>query len=176
MENSACGIDLEDGCSKLLDFRFADDLLLFARSRHGSDLLFAGDLLLFARSALLCKQDLKQDCVGAKRPPRNFKHPDLPRSRFGTIFMLETLMEELAFVGLCRSAGKTLVLINGAQPPKCFILTNQDAINCCKRQRCWTQMVGLYFVSWGLWNVNFGHHLSFTGRLNGILCQQRDSL
>ena len=27
--------------------------------------------------ALLCEQDLKQDCVGAKRPPRNFKHPDL---------------------------------------------------------------------------------------------------
>ena len=27
--------------------------------------------------ALLCEQDLKQDCVGAKRPPRNFKHPNL---------------------------------------------------------------------------------------------------
>ena len=27
--------------------------------------------------APLCEQDLKQDCVGAKRPPRNFKHPDL---------------------------------------------------------------------------------------------------
>ena len=33
--------------------------------------------------ALLCEQDLKQDCVGAKRPPRNFKHPDLsPISAF----------------------------------------------------------------------------------------------
>ena len=33
--------------------------------------------------ALLCGQDLKQDCVGAKRPPRNFKHPDLsPISAF----------------------------------------------------------------------------------------------
>ena len=33
--------------------------------------------------ALLCEQELKQDCVGAKRPPRNFKHPDLsPVSAF----------------------------------------------------------------------------------------------
>ena len=33
--------------------------------------------------ALLCEQDLKQDCVGAKRPPRNFKHLDLsPISAF----------------------------------------------------------------------------------------------
>ena len=30
--NSACGIDLEDGGSKLLDLRFADDLFLFAHS------------------------------------------------------------------------------------------------------------------------------------------------
>ena len=50
------------------------------------------------------------------------------RSKFGTIFMLETLMEELAYVGLCRNAGTTMVLINEAQPPQCFILTNQDAI------------------------------------------------
>ena len=127
VENSACGIDLEDGGSKLLDLRFADDLLLFARSK------------------------------------------------FEAIFMLETLMEELAYVGLCLNAGKTVVLTNEAQPPQCLILTNQDD-NCRKRQRCWTQMVGLYFVSWGLWKVNFGHHLSFTGRLKGILCQQTDSL
>ena len=33
VENSACGIDLEDGGSKLLDLRFADDVLLFARSK-----------------------------------------------------------------------------------------------------------------------------------------------
>jgi len=33
MENSACGIDLEDGDAKLLDLRFADDLLLFARTK-----------------------------------------------------------------------------------------------------------------------------------------------
>ena len=32
-ENSACGIDLEDGDAKLLDLRFADDLLLFARTK-----------------------------------------------------------------------------------------------------------------------------------------------
>ena len=74
VENSACGIDLEDGGSKLLDLRFADDLLLFARSK------------------------------------------------FKTIFMLETLMEELAYVGLCVNAGKTVVLTNEAQPPQCWIL------------------------------------------------------
>ena len=48
--------------------------------------------------------------------------------------------------------------------------------NCRKRRRCWTQMVGLYFVSGGQWKVNFGHHLSFTGRRKGILCQQTDAL
>ena len=60
MDNSACGIALEDGVAKLLDFRFADDLLLFARTK------------------------------------------------FETIFMLETLLEELAYVGLCFNAGKTV--------------------------------------------------------------------
>ena len=58
VENSACGIDLEDGGSKLLDLRFADEVLLFARSK------------------------------------------------FEAIFMLETLMEELAYVGLCLNAGE----------------------------------------------------------------------
>ena len=42
------------------------------------------------------------------------------RSRFEAIFMLETLMEELAYVGLCLNAGKTVVLTNEAQPPQCF--------------------------------------------------------
>ena len=77
---STCAIDLEGGGSKLLDLRFADDLLLFAHSK------------------------------------------------FEAIFMLETLMEELAYVGLCLNAGKTVVLTNEAQPPQCLILTNQDAI------------------------------------------------
>ena len=87
LENSACAIDLEDGDAKLLDFRFADDLLLFARTK------------------------------------------------FETIFMLETLMEELAYVGLCLNAGQTVALTNEtvaltneAQPPQCLILTNQETI------------------------------------------------
>ena len=80
MENSACGIDLEDGDAKLLDLRFADDLLLFAGTK------------------------------------------------FETIFMLETLMEELAYVGLCLNAGQTVALTNEAQPPQCLILTNQETI------------------------------------------------
>ena len=80
MENSACGIDLEDSDAKLLDLRFADDLLLFARTK------------------------------------------------FEAIFMLETLVEELAYVGLCLNAGKTVALTNEAQPPQCLILTNQETI------------------------------------------------
>ena len=51
-ENFACGIDWEHCGSKLLDLRFANDLLLLARSK------------------------------------------------FESIFMLETLMEELAYVGI----------------------------------------------------------------------------
>ena len=66
MENSPCGIDLEDGDAKLLDLRFADDLLLFARIK------------------------------------------------FEAIFILETLMEELAYVGLCLNAGNTVALANEA--------------------------------------------------------------
>ncbi len=80
VENLTCGIDLEDGDSKLLDLRFADDLLLFARTK--------------------CE----------------------------AIFMLETLMEELACVGLCLNAGKTVVLTNEAQPPNCLTLTNHETI------------------------------------------------
>ena len=80
VENSTCGIDLEDGDSKLLDLRFADDLLLFARTK--------------------CE----------------------------AIFMLETLMEELACVGLCLNAGKTVVLTIEAQPPNCLTLTNHETI------------------------------------------------
>ena len=45
---------------------------------------------------------------------------------------------------------------------------DESADNSRKRQWCWTQMVGLYFVSGGQWNVNFGHHSSFTSRLKGI--------
>ena len=104
MENSACGIDLEDGDSKLLDLRFADDILLFARTKAEA------------------------------------------------IFMLETLMEELACVGLCLNASKTVVLTNEAQPPSCLILTNQEAI-VCESQQCRTQMVGVYSVSWRRWEV-----------------------
>jgi len=53
--------------------------------------------------------------------------------------MVETLMEELAYVGLCLNTGKTIDLTNAAQPPQRLILTNQDAI--LLEQRCWTQMV-----------------------------------
>ena len=37
------------------------------------------------------------------------------RAEFEAIFMLETLMEELACVGLCLNAGKTVVSTNEAQ-------------------------------------------------------------
>ena len=37
-------------------------------------------------------------------------------------------MEELACVGLCPNASKTVVLTNEARPPTCLILTNQEAI------------------------------------------------
>jgi len=74
--NSACGIDLEDGGSKLLDIRIANDLLLFARSK------------------------------------------------LEALSTLEILMAELAYVGLCLSAGTTLVSTNEVEPRT--------------RQRCWT--------------------------------------
>ena len=32
VEHAQCGIDLQDGLPKLLDLRFADDILLFART------------------------------------------------------------------------------------------------------------------------------------------------
>ena len=44
------------------------------------------------------------------------------RTKFVAIFMVETLMEELAHVGLCLNTGKTIVLTNAAQPPQPQIL------------------------------------------------------
>ena len=38
--------------------------------------------------ALLCELDLKQNCVRAKRPPRNFQHFDLSPLLFGKIAAL----------------------------------------------------------------------------------------
>lgn len=76
MENFASGIGWEDGDAKLLDLRFANDLLLFARSK------------------------------------------------LEALSTLEILMAELAYVGLCLSAGTTLVSTNEVEPRT--------------RQRCWT--------------------------------------
>ena len=47
-----------------------------------------------------------------------------------------------------------------------------------KRQWCWTQMIAGYLVSWGQWKINLqlGHHLSCTSRLEGVLCQQKHSV
>ena len=68
VEHAPCGIDLQDALPKLLDQRFADDILLFARTAHE------------------------------------------------TIFLLESLMQEFAEVGLLLNGEKTVVLTNEANP------------------------------------------------------------
>ena len=55
-ENSACGIDLEDGDAKLLDLRFADDLLLFARTNLETIFMLETLMDLFFFSSLLFPQ------------------------------------------------------------------------------------------------------------------------
>ena len=52
----------------------------------------------------------------------------LPVPNLKQFLCWKTLMEELAYVGLCLNAGKTVVWSNEAQPPQCLILTNEDAI------------------------------------------------
>jgi len=53
VEHAQCGIDLQDGFLKLLDLRFADDILLFARTAHEA-LFFLENLMHeFAEVGLL---------------------------------------------------------------------------------------------------------------------------
>ena len=96
-------------------------------------------------------------------------------SKMKIIFMCETLMEELACVVFCVNASKTMALTQWSSATTMFDL-DESGGNCCKRQRCWRQMVGVYFVSWGKWRVNRGHHISFTCCLKGLLCPPKNFL
>ena len=69
VEHAHCGIDLQDALPKLLDLRFADDILLFAGTAHE------------------------------------------------TVFLLESLLQEFAAVGLLLNGEKTVASTNEAQPP-----------------------------------------------------------
>ena len=65
--------------------------------------------------ALLCEQDLKQDCVGAKRPPGNFKQRDLSP----ITFYLGEKIAALPFTDVrrpCVFSGQTLRPRTAEQP------------------------------------------------------------
>ena len=86
-------------------------------------------------------------------------------------------MEALACVSLCINAGKTVVFTK-ALPPNSQILTSQEAI-VAKGNDVGHKLnffVEVYFAGWRQWDVNFEHHLSFTGRLKDVLCQQTQFL
>ena len=53
VEHAQCGIDLQDGLPKLLDPRFADDILLFARNAHEALFLLENLMHEFAEVGLL---------------------------------------------------------------------------------------------------------------------------
>ena len=63
--------------------------------------------------------------------------------KFEAIFMSETLMEKLAYVGSCPHAGDTRVWANEIQPPQCLTLATQEAIVVTGNDvgQCWTQMI-----------------------------------
>ena len=63
--------------------------------------------------------------------------------KFEAIFMSETLMEKLAYVGSCPHAGDTRVWANEIQPPQCLPLATQEAIVVTGNDvgQCWTQMI-----------------------------------
>lgn len=53
VKHAHCGIDLEDGLPKLLDRRFADDILLLNRTAHEAAFPWAGLMQKFAEVGLL---------------------------------------------------------------------------------------------------------------------------
>ena len=63
--------------------------------------------------------------------------------KFEAIFMSETLMEKLAYVGSCPRAGDTRVWAHEIQPPQCLTFANQEAIVVTGNDvgQCWTQMI-----------------------------------
>ena len=52
VEHAKCGIDLQNGLPKLLDLRFADDILLFARTAHEALFLLENLMHEFAEVGL----------------------------------------------------------------------------------------------------------------------------
>ena len=48
VEYAQCGIDLQDGLPKLLDLRFADNILLLARTAHEALFLLENSMHEFA--------------------------------------------------------------------------------------------------------------------------------
>ena len=89
--------------------------------------------------------------------------------------MLETLMGELPYVGLCLNAGETVALTNEAQPPQCLILTNQETI-VVKGNDVGHKWLGCILSAGanGTSIFDITYHLQAASR--AFICQQTDSL
>ena len=69
VENAHYGIDLQDDLPKLLDLRFADDILLFARTAHEALFLLENLMQEFEEVGLLLNGDKKVVLTNEAQPP-----------------------------------------------------------------------------------------------------------
>ena len=67
VEHAQCGIDLQDDLPKLLDLRFANDILLLARTAHEALFLLESLMQEFAEVGLLLN-GVKTVCVNQRSP------------------------------------------------------------------------------------------------------------
>ena len=69
VEHAQCGIDLQDGLPKLLDLRFADDILLFARTAQEALFLLETLMHEFAEVGLLLNGEKTVVITNEAQPP-----------------------------------------------------------------------------------------------------------
>ena len=69
VEHAQCGIDLQDGLHKLLDLRFADDILLFARTAQEALFLLETFVHEFAEVGLLLNGEKTVVLTNEAQPP-----------------------------------------------------------------------------------------------------------
>ena len=128
------------------------------RPRSSAD--FCNFIRLIALYTSPFSHALSANCVGSKSPP-------------GSPTKSSSSMSANSFAcGCCRTVRCDAACMPGTLYAKTVNLLDSH----CERQRCRTQMVGVYSIGWRSREVNFGYRLSFRGRLKGVLCQQTDSL
>ena len=122
-----CGIDLQDALPKLLDPRFADDILLFARTAHETIFLFESLMQEFAEVGLLLNGGKTVVLTNELQPPSHL------RTRTGIKLQVKNASGGHKWLGCILGfgkAGNTTVDLNHHLPAASKAFCANKAILC----------------------------------------------